>query len=106
MLTALFAASLFVTDPTVKTAAELQTQAENLTMTYLFCERHLPASAWENFRPLAAQLGVTDNFVREARQLIARTPPPRGINTEVCVTAVVRQGNVLIESVRRRQQLN
>jgi hypothetical protein len=103
MLTTLIAATLLFTDPTVKNATELRTQAEELTAVYIFCERHLPARSFEDFRPLAMQLGVTDGFILEARRYIARTTPPRGLNTEVCITAVVSQGNALLEALRQRQ---
>jgi hypothetical protein len=103
MLTTLLAATLLFTDPAVKSPAELQAQAEELTAVYIFCEEHLPERSFEDFRPLAAQLGVTDDFIREARRYIAKTPPPRGLNTEVCITTVVSQGNALLEALRQRQ---
>jgi hypothetical protein len=98
------AASLLFTDPTVKPPTSLQTQAEELTFIYIYCESYLPESAWRDFRPLAELLGVTDEFVSEARHYISKTTPPPGLNRTLCTTVIVQQGTALLEAVRQRQE--
>lgn len=86
ILSALMAASLTLTPVQQEVPRPLQKQAELTTVVLISCRPVIDPVYWDRWLPIALNLGVTEEYIAAAREVVARDPYP--VTETLCLNAL------------------
>ncbi len=105
IVSALMAASLALTPVQQDVPRPVQKQAQLITAIFIACRPVINPELWDQWLLASRDFGITQEFISEARVLVAENPYP--VTETECLASLVSTTEKLqnlVESTKNRQQ--
>jgi len=86
IVSTLMAASLALAPVQQEVPAPIQKQAQIITVMLISCRPVIDPDYWDEWLPISRDLGITQEFISNARTVVARDPYP--VTETLCLTSL------------------